>query len=423
MRDPSRERRVADLLSSRFELVQFLGEGGFASVYQVVNRKLGRIEALKVLHASHTDEADFARRFEQEARVAASLDHPNIVKIFDYGQADELFWFTMQFVGGPTLHAELKKTRTFPCEVGVRIAVAVLDALDYSHRRGVVHRDVKPENVILDDERRPYLMDFGIAKSETSLVRTQTGTVLGSPAYIAPEQLTGALVDGRADLFALGVTLYRMLTGAFPFSRAGPALRDGRSDAGRALGVSRGGDPGCRAGEPETAGRGALLDAADALPRRSSHGANRASGGRDRLPAPSPVGRPRGAARPGRRGRRGSRDAPWRRERAGLIRSRAAGFATELGCSGCPRALAGALESDSSALAVAARRAARHPCCGPPDDGALQAPGDSPRDGRSSSGPGPPARAAGAHVRGSGGTLRLWIRTATPSSCVSRSLL
>lgn len=216
-RDPARERRVAQLLAARFELVQFLGEGGFASVYQVVNRRLGRIEALKVLHPGHTDEADFARRFEQEARVAASLDHPNVVKIFDYGQAEELFWFTMQFVGGPTLNQELRQTRTFPPDVAVRIAVAVLDALDYSHRRGVIHRDVKPENIILDEERRPYLMDFGIAKSEASLVRTQTGTVLGSPAYIAPEQLTGAVVDGRADLFALAVTLYRMLTGAFPF--------------------------------------------------------------------------------------------------------------------------------------------------------------------------------------------------------------
>jgi TonB family protein len=139
------------------------------------------------------------------------------VKIFDYGQVEELFWFTMQLVNGPTLVQVLKEKRRLEEKMALRIAISVLDALDYSHSRGVIHRDIKPDNIILDSEERPYIMDFGIAKSEASLVRTRTGTILGSPAYIAPEQLTNAPVDGRVDLFALGVTLYRMLSNAFPF--------------------------------------------------------------------------------------------------------------------------------------------------------------------------------------------------------------
>jgi serine/threonine protein kinase len=212
-----RQERITRLLAERYEVIEFLGEGGFAAVFQVVNPRLGRVEALKVLNADHSEEPDFARRFEQEARVAASLDHPGIVKIYDYGRVEELFWFTMQLINGPTLVQVLKEKRRLEERTAVRIAISVLDALDYSHSRGVIHRDIKPDNIILDSEGRPYIMDFGIAKSEASLVRTRTGTVLGSPAYIAPEQLTNAPVDGRVDLFALGVTLYRMLSNAFPF--------------------------------------------------------------------------------------------------------------------------------------------------------------------------------------------------------------
>ena len=212
-----RQERIKRLLAERYEVIEFLGEGGFAAVFQVINPRLGRVEALKVLNADHSEEPDFARRFEQEARVAASLDHPGIVKIFEYGQVEELFWFTMQLINGPTLVRMLKEKRRLEEKIAVRIAISVLDALDYSHRRGVIHRDIKPDNIILDSEGRPYLMDFGIAKSESSLVRTRTGTVLGSPAYVAPEQLSNAPVDGRVDLFALGVTLYRMLSNAFPF--------------------------------------------------------------------------------------------------------------------------------------------------------------------------------------------------------------
>ena len=198
-----------------------LGRGGFATVYRVRNRRLGRVEALKVLSADLED-PDFAERFRQEARVAASLDHPAIVKIFDFGQAEDLFWFTMQFVEGPTLIRELKRKGPWSEAETASLGAAVADALDYSHRRGIIHRDIKPENILVDVERRPFLMDFGIAKSDQSVVHTRTGTILGSPAYIAPEQLSGTKVDGRADIYSLGATMYRMVSNSYPFQDSDP---------------------------------------------------------------------------------------------------------------------------------------------------------------------------------------------------------
>ncbi len=202
-------------------MVGHLGRGGFATVYRVRNRRLDRIEALKVL-AADLEDPDFTERFRQEARLAASLDHPNIIKIFAYGQHEDLCWFTMQFVDGPTLIRELKQKGPWSEVETAVLAMAVCDALDYSHRRGIVHRDIKPENILVDTRRHPYLMDFGIAKSEQSVVHTRTGTILGSPAYIAPEQLTGGVIDGRVDIYSLGATLYRMVSNSFPFQDTDP---------------------------------------------------------------------------------------------------------------------------------------------------------------------------------------------------------
>jgi len=218
--DP-RDAKIAALLADRFDVLGHLGRGGFATVYRVQNRRLNRVEALKVLSAD-LEEPDFAERFRQEARMAASLDHPHIIKIFDFGQAEDICWFTMQLVDGPTLNRELKQRGVWSEVESAKLAADVLDALDYSHRRGIIHRDMKPENILIDEDRRPFVMDFGIAKSEQSVVHTRTGTILGSPAYIAPEQLTGGAVDGRADIYSLGATLYRMVSNSFPFQDSDP---------------------------------------------------------------------------------------------------------------------------------------------------------------------------------------------------------
>jgi serine/threonine protein kinase len=212
------ESRIARLLGDRYELIEQLGKGGFAQVYRVRNRRLQRTEALKVLSDTLTEDADFAKRFEQEARVVAALDQPNIVKIYDFGAFEDLFWFSMQFIGGASLAGELRARGRFDDATAARIAVGVLDALAYSHARGVVHRDIKPDNILLDQEGRPYLTDFGVAKSQIMLVRTHAGMLLGSPAYMSPEQLQGRTLDGRSDLYSLGVTLYRLLSGTLTFT-------------------------------------------------------------------------------------------------------------------------------------------------------------------------------------------------------------
>jgi len=213
-----RERVITEQLEGRYELIELLGRGGFAAVYRVRNLRLQRTEALKVLSERLTEDPDFARRFEQEARVAASLDHPNIIKIYDFGGLEAFFWFSMQLVEGPSLGRRLKSGARLDAFTTARIGVRVLDALRYSHDRGVIHRDIKSDNILIDREGRPFLTDFGVAKSQLALVKTQAGTLLGSPAYMSPEQLQGKVLDGRSDLYSVGVTLYKALAGELPFS-------------------------------------------------------------------------------------------------------------------------------------------------------------------------------------------------------------
>jgi serine/threonine-protein kinase len=212
-----RGREISRLLEGRYEVLGLLGRGGFATVYQVRNLRLQRLEALKVVAGSHEESSDFLRRFEQESRVAASLEHPNILKVYDFGHVGGILWYSMPFVDGPTLTVELGRRGTFEEAAAARIVVPLLDALEYSHGRGVIHRDIKLDNILLDRRDRPFLMDFGIAKTDDSLVKTQTGFVLGSPAYISPEQLRGERLDGRTDVYSLGVSLFQMVAGTVPF--------------------------------------------------------------------------------------------------------------------------------------------------------------------------------------------------------------
>jgi serine/threonine-protein kinase len=216
-------QRLAALLSDRYEFVEFLGKGGFAAVYKVTRNTLNRPEALKILLEVRADDSEYADRFQQEARLAAALDHPNIIRIYDFGEVGGYFWYSMQFVDGPTLSRELKTKGPMDEASAARLSIPLLDALEYSHERGVIHRDIKPDNLILDGRRHPYVMDFGIAKAEGSLVKTKSGFVLGSPAYLSPEQLRGETLDGRSDVYSYGVTLYQMLSGARPFDSDDPS--------------------------------------------------------------------------------------------------------------------------------------------------------------------------------------------------------
>jgi serine/threonine-protein kinase len=211
-------------LAGPYRIVAPLGQGGMATVYRARDAALERDVALKVLPREFLHDPGFAERFQREARVVARLEHPNIVPIYAYDidRAEGIPWMAMRLVGGGSLSDLLKGGRPAFART-VEILGAVADALDYAHAKGFVHRDVKPQNVLLDEGGRVYLADFGIAKMlEASGGLTATGMITGTPQYMAPEQATGLKVDRRADIYALGIVAYQLLTGRVPFTADTP---------------------------------------------------------------------------------------------------------------------------------------------------------------------------------------------------------
>ncbi len=215
-------RLGTDLGPYRIERV--LGRGGMGVVYLAEQRELGRKVALKLLPDELAQDTDFRARFERESRLAAAIDHPNVIPLYEAGEIDGTLYLAMRYVEGTDLATRLREG-SLPMPLAVEILGQVAGALDAAHEKGLVHRDVKPGNVLLDrtgsDERpHAYLTDFGLTKqagSETGL--TRAGAFLGTPAYMAPEQVDGTEVDGRADQYALGAMAFECLTGRVPFVR------------------------------------------------------------------------------------------------------------------------------------------------------------------------------------------------------------
>ena len=213
-------RRLPEL--ENFELI---GPGGMGTVYKATHRELDRPVAVKVLHAHLQDDATFAERFVREARTLARLDHPNIVRVYDFGNREGVYYLVMEFVDGATLRQAITAGGMAPKEA-LALVPRICDALQYAHDQGVVHRDIKPENILIDRAGAAKIADFGLAKltgtsSESRL--TQTATVMGTPHYMAPEQIEKPdEVDHRADIYALGVVFYEMLTGELPVGRFPP---------------------------------------------------------------------------------------------------------------------------------------------------------------------------------------------------------
>lgn len=210
----------------RYEIRAELGRGGMARVYHAVDTLLQRPVALKVLAAQLSLDPEFIRRFEREATTAANLHHPAIVTIYDVGEQDGLYYIAMEYISGRSLHAVLEERTT----LGLGYAVSLLDpvarALDYAHAHGAVHRDIKPHNILIARDGRVLLTDFGIAQTPDSDGErlTRTGIFMGTPEYISPEQAEARRVDGRSDLYALGVVAYEVITGRVPFSGPTPQL-------------------------------------------------------------------------------------------------------------------------------------------------------------------------------------------------------
>ena len=213
----------------RYTIQEEIGRGGMARVYRAQDTQLKRTVAIKVLLPQLAVDPEFAQRFERESITAANLRHPNIVTIYDVGEQDGVHYIAMEYVRGHTLHAIIEERGALGLGYAITIVGPVAAALDYAHRQGAVHRDIKPQNIMIDVDGRVLLTDFGIAQApeggSTGGERlTRTGIFMGTPEYISPEQASAQRVDGRSDLYSLGIATYEVITGNVPFSGATPQL-------------------------------------------------------------------------------------------------------------------------------------------------------------------------------------------------------
>jgi eukaryotic-like serine/threonine-protein kinase len=209
---------LGDLVGSRYRLDELVGTGGMAQVWSATDTVLNRRVAVKILHPHLRTDPTFVERFRQEARSGAQLHHPSVVAVYDTVSAPELEAIVMELVEGETLRARLDRVGALPADAVRHLGVELADALDAAHRVGLTHRDIKPANILLCPDGSLKLADFGIAKDGSSTDLTQDGTLVGTANYLAPEQVEGAAVDGRADQFAVGVVLYEALCGRLPFN-------------------------------------------------------------------------------------------------------------------------------------------------------------------------------------------------------------
>ncbi|MBA3383794.1 MAG: Stk1 family PASTA domain-containing Ser/Thr kinase [Actinobacteria bacterium] len=212
---------INTLFDGRYKIIRKLGSGGMANVYLAEDQELGRRVAIKILNERHANDDQFVERFRREAKNAAGLSHPNIVSIYDRGEAEGTYYIAMEYLDGRSLKELIVGRGPAPVHVAIDYARKILDALRFAHRNGIVHRDIKPHNVIVDAEGRVKVTDFGIARAGTSQM-TEVGSIIGTAQYLSPEQAKGAPVDQTSDLYSVGIVLYELLTGKVPFSGDSP---------------------------------------------------------------------------------------------------------------------------------------------------------------------------------------------------------
>ncbi len=208
---------IDQVLDGRYRVVRKLGTGGMANVYLAEDQELGRRVAIKMLDARHSQDEQFVERFRREAKNAAGLSHPNIVSIYDRGEAEGTYYIAMEYLEGRTLKELLVARGPTPLPVAIDYARQILGAVGFAHRNGIVHRDIKPHNVVVAPDGRLKVTDFGIARAGASQM-TETGSIIGTAQYLSPEQAKGAPVTPASDIYSVGIVLYEMLTGSVPFT-------------------------------------------------------------------------------------------------------------------------------------------------------------------------------------------------------------
>jgi serine/threonine protein kinase len=204
------------IIDGRYKVLERIGSGGMAEVYLAEDQLLGRQLAVKVLYRHFAEYQEFVERFRREASSAAGLSHPNIVGIFDRGEWNGTYYISMEYVPGRSLKTIVREQGALAPETAIDVAIQILRAARFAHKRGVIHRDLKPHNVIVDEEGRARVTDFGIARAGASDM-TMTGSIMGTAQYLSPEQAQGHPVSAPSDLYSIGVILYELLTGVIPF--------------------------------------------------------------------------------------------------------------------------------------------------------------------------------------------------------------
>src|SRR5512139_1211283 len=213
---------VGQVLDGRYRIEARVARGGMATVYLSRDIKLDRVIALKVMHAGLDQDDDFVRRFIDEAKSAAALSHPNVVAVYDQGTDGQYVYLAMEYVPGRTLRDLLTEQGRLAPRQALEVIQPVLAALGAAHRTGLVHRDVKPENVLLTDQGQIKVADFGLARAETDSGHTKTGLIIGTVGYLAPEQVVSGHADVRSDVYAAGIMLFELLTGRQPHQGESP---------------------------------------------------------------------------------------------------------------------------------------------------------------------------------------------------------
>ena len=211
------ENYVGKRLDGRYEIIEIIGVGGMAVVYKAFDNIDNRIVAVKILKDEYLTNEEFRRRFKNESKAIAVLSHPNIVRVFDVSYGDRLQYIVMEYVEGITLKEYIEQQGKIDTREAVYFVTQILRALQHAHDKGIVHRDIKPQNIMLISDGTIKVTDFGIARFSRSETKTMTEQAIGSVHYISPEQAKGSVTDSKSDLYSVGVVLYEMLTGQLPF--------------------------------------------------------------------------------------------------------------------------------------------------------------------------------------------------------------